>query len=332
MIILRPVKPASPCGPPITNFPVGLTNTRVFSSSNSEGITALILVDELKNKEKNVNLKHIKYDEFVERNDFLEWLDLNGKNVHFVFHLGARTDTTEQSVEVFNELNLNYSKQVFMSCVKHAIPLVYASSAATYGNGEFGYDDCKSILELKPLNPYGWSKQAFDLWVLEQENKPPFWVGLKFFNVYGKHENHKKRMASVVYHAYKQINNTGKMKLFMSHRDGIANGEQQRDFIAVEDIADVCFFFYRKQKNEGIYNLGSGEARTFNDLVKAVFKAMSLPVKIEYIPTPIDIRDSYQYYTQAEMKKLRLAGYDKAFTSLEDGVSEYVREFLMKQT
>ncbi len=183
-----------------------ITGARGFIASNlaeklnNKGFNNLILVDELQNQAKNSNINHIHYKQTIDRNDFLPWFDLNGENVDFVFHLGARTDTTEQDEKVFNELNLNFSKRVFETCTKFNIPLVYASSAATYGNGNLGYDDTKSIEDLKPLNPYGWSKQAFDLWVLEQKETPGFWVGLKFFNVYGKHENHKKRMASVVYH------------------------------------------------------------------------------------------------------------------------------------
>lgn len=310
----------------------GFIASNLVEKLNSEGFSELILVDETENQEKNPNLAQLQYTEFIERSHFLEWFNLHGKNVHFVFHLGARTDTTEQNVEVFNELNLNYSKQIFTICTKYKIPLVYASSAATYGNGELGYDDTKSIDMLQPLNPYGWSKQNFDLWVQSQDDVPPFWVGLKFFNVYGKHENHKKRMASVVYHAYHQIKETNKMKLFMSHKDGIAHGEQQRDFIAVQDVVDVCYFFFKNQENSGLYNLGTGQARTFNDLVKAVFNAMQLELQIEYIPTPIDIRDAYQYYTQATMEKLRSAGYKKPFTSLESGVEKYVSEFLQGQT
>lgn len=315
-----------------------ITGARGFIASNlaeklnNKGLNKLILVDEVENQAKNSNINHIHYEQIIDRNDFLPWFNLNSKNVDFVFHLGARTDTTEKNEKVFNELNLNFSKRVFETCTKYNIPLVYASSAATYGNGDKGYDDTKSIQDLKPLNPYGWSKQAFDLWVLEQKETPDFWVGLKFFNVYGKHENHKKRMASVVYHTYNQIKQTGEMKLFMSHKEGIAHGEQRRDFIAVDDLVDVCYFFYSTQKNSGLYNLGTGEARTFNELAHAVFNAMQVPPKISYIPTPTDIREAYQYYTKAEINKLRSIGYTKPFTSLEDGVREYVQNFLQNPT
>jgi ADP-L-glycero-D-manno-heptose 6-epimerase len=249
----------------------------------------------------------------------------------FVFHLGARTDTTEPSVELFNRLNLNYSKEIWSICTEFQIPLVYASSAATYGGGELGYSDKESdIPMLKPLNPYAQSKQDFDCWVLKQEKRPFFWAGLKFFNVYGPNEYHKGRMASVIFHAFRQIRDTGKMTLFESHRDGIGNGEQQRDFVYVKDVCEVCFWLMHHRKNSGIYNLGSGKARTFLDLAKAVFQAMDVPENIAFIPTPIEIRDSYQYFTEADMEKLFGISYPYPFQTLEDGVTDYVQNYLIK--
>jgi ADP-L-glycero-D-manno-heptose 6-epimerase len=310
----------------------GFIASKLVEKLNQERFFDLVLVDDFSRADKERNWKNTKHSGLVHRDDFPQWLIENQKLVEFVFHLGARTDTTEQSVELFNRLNLEYSKQIWNICVEYGLPLVYASSAATYGNGEHGYsDDHLLIPRLNPLNPYGQSKQDFDVWALEQHEKPYFWVGLKFFNVYGPGEYHKGRMASVVFHAYNQIQQTGGMKLFRSHREGIADGEQMRDFIFVKDVAEVLYWLMhnRKRENCGIYNLGTGQARSFLDLTKAVFKGMGVVPNISFVDTPEDIRDTYQYYTQADMKKLVGRGYNKPFTSLEDGVEEYVR-VLMK--
>jgi ADP-L-glycero-D-manno-heptose 6-epimerase len=193
-----------------------------------------------------------------------------------------------------------------------------------------GYDDDESKIELlKPLNPYGQSKQDFDVWALKQKEKPFFWAGLKFFNVYGPNEYHKGRMASVVWHAYNQILKTGKMKLFRSHNPAYKDGEQMRDFIFVKDVAEVCMFLMHHRKNSGIYNLGSGKARTFNDLAKAVFRALDKPANIEYIDTPVDVRDTYQYFTEANMGKLKSIGLPSKFTDLESGVKDYINYYLL---
>lgn len=308
----------------------GFIGSNLVKGLNDLNLTNLILVDENEKEAKNKNIQNLKYQQFIERTSFLTWLEQNAKQVDFIFHIGAKSATTETDINVLNKWNLNYSKSIFTLCTKNQIPLVYASSAATYGDGTLGYDDNKSIDNLKPLNLYGESKQHFDLWVEAQEEKPPFWAGLKFFNVYGPRETHKQRMASVVFHAFNQIQETGAMKLFQSHKEGIAHGEQMRDFIYVKDIVLVCLFLYEQQKHSGIYNVGTGKARSFNDLTKAVFKAMGVQENISYIPTPIDIRDKYQYFTEATMSKLKKAGYNKEFTSLEDGVTEYVQNYLMK--
>jgi len=296
---------------------------------NDEGYYAIVAVDDFSHPAKDENLKGKQVSLFVDRKDFSSWLRKNAWEVEFVFHLGARTDTTEKSVELFNELNLNYSKEVWTICTEFQIPLVYASSAATYGNGELGYDDNHAtIAQLKPLNPYGQSKQDFDVWVLEQERAPFFWAGLKFFNVYGPNEYHKGKMASVIYHAFNQIKKERKMKLFQSHKPGIENGHQQRDFVFVKDVVSVCNWLMHHRKDSAIYNLGSGKARTFLDLVTSTFKAMDVEPDIEFIPTPIEIRDSYQYFTQANMKKLKSAGYPLEFHSLEAGIEDYVKNYL----
>ena len=215
------------------------------------------------------------------------------------------------------------------ACVEFGLPLVYASSAATYGSGEFGYkDDHELIQKLKPLNPYGDSKNDFDKWALQQDRKPFFWAGLKFFNVYGPNEYHKGRMASVIFHAFNQILKDGKMKLFRSHRPDFKDGEQLRDFIYVKDVTSVCMFLLNHRKNSGIYNLGSGKARTFLSLAQNTFSALNKSTNIEFIDTPIDIRDKYQYFTEANMNKLRSIGYAEPFYSLEDGIHDYVVNYL----
>lgn len=314
----------------------GFIGSNLVEKLNDEGFDEIILVDELENGNKNRNLVNKYFFDLIHRDEFFEWFQENAEEVDFVYHLGARTDTAEFDVEIFDELNLNYSKTVFQMCAAYKIPLVYASSAATYGNGENGYDDEASISNLKPLNAYGDSKQDFDLWVANQIKRPPFFVGLKFFNVYGEGEWHKGRMASVIFHAFNQIKATDKMKLFMSHHPDFKNGEQKRDFIYVKDLVDMCYFFQETYENNekvenGIYNIGTGTARTFNDLVEATFKAMNIKADISYVPTPEDIRDKYQYFTEAKMSKLRNAGYKKPFTSLEDGVSDYVKNYLAKE-
>jgi ADP-L-glycero-D-manno-heptose 6-epimerase len=297
---------------------------------NDLGFGDIVVVDDFSKTEKASNLHGKTLIAKVPRSQFESWISTYGAEVSFVFHLGARTDTTEFDKNLFDELNLNYSKMVWNSCVKHAIPLVYASSGATYGLGELGYKDDHALTpKLKPLNPYGDSKNDFDKWVLLEKETPPFWAGLKFFNVYGPNEYHKSRMASVVFHAFNQINATGEMKLFRSHNENYKDGEQLRDFVYVKDVVNVCAFLMNKKPKSGIYNLGTGNARSFLDLVKATFKAMNKTESISFIDTPEDIRDTYQYFTEADMSKLISVGYSEKFTSLEDGVTDYVQNYLI---
>ncbi|MFM7684100.1 MAG: ADP-glyceromanno-heptose 6-epimerase [Bacteroidota bacterium] len=297
---------------------------------NKKGHNDLTLVDDYSREDKIPNLSDKKYIQKIDRSDFPTWLRNNQEKIDMVFHLGARTDTTEMSVELFNELNLNYSKEIWTICAEKRIPLVYASSAATYGGGEFGYDDNHDVIpNLKPLNPYGESKNDFDKWVLTQTKTPPFWAGLKFFNVYGPNEYHKGRMASVIFHTFKQIKENGKMNLFRSHNPNYSDGGQLRDFVYVKDVASVCEYLMNEKPQSAIYNLGSGKARTFLDLANLTFKALNLEPKIEFIDTPIDIRDKYQYFTEANMSKLIQSGYSKPFHSLEEGVLDYVKNFLV---
>lgn len=298
---------------------------------NQQGFENLILVDEFDVEEKELNLLHKKYLVRVERENFFDWLQKEKPAVGFVFHLGARTDTTEFDYAVHQHLNVEYSQKIWNYCTINNIPLVYASSAATYGEGELGYyDDHEIVEQLQPLNPYGISKNEFDKWMLHQVDHPPFWAGLKFFNVYGPNEYHKSRMASVIFHSFNQINQTGKVKLFRSHKDGFRDGEQLRDFIYVKDVIAVCYWLMEHQPSSAIYNLGIGKARTFNDLVKATFNGMDLQSVIEYIDIPEDIRDKYQYFTEADMHKLIAAGYTIPFANLEEGVDDYVRNYLSK--
>ncbi len=309
----------------------GFIGSCLIEKLNQENFNYIIAVDDFSRADKNLNLEGKKIQEKVDRKDFFNWLDRNHHLVEFIFHLGARTDTTEFNKAIFDELNLNYSKNIWNACVNYQIPLIYASSAATYGNGELGYKDDEAVItRLKPLNPYGESKNDFDIWALQQEKKPFFWAGLKFFNVYGPNEYHKGRMASVIFHAYHQINQTGAMKLFRSHKEEYKDGRQMRDFVYVKDVCEVICFLMHRRKDSGLYNLGCGQARSFYDLVSNVFKAMSKDEKISYIDIPEDIRDTYQYFTEAPMDKLIHLGYDKGFRSLEEGIHDYVTNYLGK--
>ncbi len=311
----------------------GFIGSGLVSKFNAEGITDLILVDDFSSKEKLPNHATKKNIEKIDRTNFMEWFKKNKHLVNYVIHIGARTDTTEKDITILNELNLNYTKDIWNICSENKIPLIYASSAATYGLGEFGYnDDETKIPFLKPLNLYGESKNNFDIWALEQKQTPPNWYGLKFFNVYGPNEYHKNRMASVIFHSFHQISKTGKVKLFKSHNPDYPNGGQLRDFVYVKDVINVIWFLYSNQIKSGIYNLGSGKARTFLDLAKATFNALNIYPDIEFIDTPVDIRDKYQYFTEANMSKLINAGYNKSFTSLEEGVNDYVTNYLRDTT
>ena len=309
----------------------GFIGSALLSGLNAAHYKDIVIVDDFSKTEKENNLTDKTYAEKVDRMHLDDWMRNYADEVDFVLHIGARTDTTEFDKNIFDELNLNYSKKVWKSCTKNKIPMIYASSAATYGMGEFGYDDDHTLVKkLKPLNPYGESKNDFDKWVLEQKETPPFWAGLKFFNVYGPNEYHKARMASVIFHAYHQIQNKAYVNLFKSHRNDYQDGMQLRDFIYVKDIVKVILFLMEKKPNSGLYNLGTGKARAFYHLAEATFSALNLKSDIRFIPTPEDIRDKYQYFTEANMQKLRKAGYQEEFYSLEDGVGDYVRNYLSK--
>jgi ADP-L-glycero-D-manno-heptose 6-epimerase len=314
----------------------GFIGSCMVSYLNKQGFEKLILVDEFTDAQKELNLLHKKFLVKVEREDFFNWLEKGKKEtdpvkIDFVFHLGARTDTAEFDYSIHQHLNVEYSQNIWNYCTVNNIPLVYASSAATYGEGELGYNDDHDIIEqLQPLNPYGVSKNEFDKWVLHQEDHPPFWAGLKFFNVYGPNEYHKARMASMIFHSFNQIKKNGEVKLFRSHKDGYKDGEQLRDFVYVKDVIAVCYWLMENQPQSAIYNLGTGKARSFNALASATFSGLGLSPNIHYIDTPEDIRDKYQYFTEATMDKLKAAGYTKEFYSLETGVEDYVKNYLVK--
>lgn len=308
----------------------GFIGSCLITALNTAGYHDLILVDDFGMPIREDNLANKTYTKKVNRKELASWIDENHQLVQFIFHIGARTDTTETDEAILKELNLDYSIMLWKKCVAYGLPIVYASSAATYGDGEFGYDDDETKLDLlQPLNLYGKSKNDFDKWAIAQPEKPFFWAGLKFFNVYGPNEYHKGRMASVVLHAFNQLQETGAVKLFKSHNPNYTDGGQLRDFIYVKDLTNVCLFLMHHRKNSGIYNLGSGQARTFKHLVEAIYTALNKEPNITYIDTPIDIRDKYQYFTEANMAKLKSIGYTEAFTSIEDGVRDYVSNYLV---
>ena len=310
----------------------GFIASQMAKLLNQKGFKQLYLVDDFSREEKKENYVSLQYIELIDREDIQSLFD---RNIHidFVIHLGARTDTTEMDYSIHEHLNLNYSKIMWEYCTINNVPIIYASSAATYGNGEFGYDDKHEVIEkLVPLNPYGVSKNEFDKFAIKETATPPNWYGLKFFNVYGPNENHKGRMASVVYHAYHQIKKTGSLKLFRSHNPNYQDGEQMRDFIYVFDLVNVIFWLMKEKPSSGIYNLGSGKAETFLELGNAVFKALELKPKIDFIDTPEDIREKYQYFTEANMKKLIKSGYTETFKNIEDGAIDYVKNYLSKSS
>ncbi|MDP4282103.1 MAG: ADP-glyceromanno-heptose 6-epimerase [Bacteroidota bacterium] len=308
----------------------GFIGSCLVSKLNNKGCKEIILVDDFSKTQKIGNFEHKCYRDKIDRELFIDWLKINHKDVDFIFHLGARTDTTEFDMSVFDKLNLSYSKSVWKACTEYSIPLIYASSAATYGDGSLGYlDDISLIPRLKPLNPYGISKNEFDKWILNQKDQPPAWFGLKFFNVFGPNEYHKGRMASVIFHSFNQIQEKGFVRLFRSHKPEYKDGCQLRDFVYVKDVVDVIWFLMNHGKDSGIYNLGTGHARTFLDLANSVFSSLSLTPEIEFIDTPLDIRDKYQYFTEARMDKLRSIGYSKPFYTLEQGIEEYVQGYLV---
>lgn len=305
--------------------------------NNKLGRQDLVIVDRITHENQWQNLVHRHYAEYLDKDQLFEFLEEND-GITAVIHMGAISATTERD---FNKLvadNMHYSQDLWSWCTEYEVPFFYASSAATYGGGEQGYDDT-SIENLRPLNGYGYSKHFFDQWVMQQvaqkQATPPAWAGFKFFNVYGPNEYHKERMASVAYHTFNQFSETGTMRLFKGTKPGVEDGMQLRDFVYVKDVADVMGFFLEaalknKPVANAIYNIGTGQARSFKDLATSVMTSMNREPNITYIDMPQDLQGKYQYFTQAEMKKLRDAGYKKPFTTLEEGVKDYVQNYLLQ--
>lgn len=299
---------------------------------NQEGINNIIIVDQLGTDDKWKNLVNLRFVNYVHRDDFLEMIDTDALpfEVDAIIHMGACSSTTERDADFLWHNNYVYTNLLAQWAIEHNVRFIYASSAATYGDGTKGFsDDHRTINELKPINMYGYSKQLFDMWVLrkKQENKV---AGIKFFNVFGPNEYHKGDMASVVFKSFHQIKDTGKVKLFKSYTKEYKDGGQMRDFVYVKDCVNVMWWLLKNPKVNGIFNLGTGKARTWNDLIKAVFTAMKKKTNIEYIPMPEALRNQYQYFTEAQMSKLKKAGCPVKFSSLEDSVRDYVVNYLQK--
>ncbi len=308
---------------------IGFIGSAFVGYLNQLGYADIVVVDDFYQWKKEKNLKGKRVHDWVHRDLFIAYFEKMASQIDVVFHLGARTDTISEDVAVFNSLNLQYSKDIWRICTTNEIPLVYASSAATYGDGAFGFSDDHAVVsKLKPLNAYAQSKQDFDQWVLTQENTPPRWYGLKFFNVYGPNEYHKARMASVIFHAFHQIRDTGKLKLFKSHRPEWKDGGQERDFIYVKDVLEMVWNVYELKPESALYNIGTGKARTFQDLGISTFVALGLEPNIEYIDMPVDLREKYQYFTEADMSKWINAKLPLPATSLEEGVKDYIQHYL----
>ena len=295
----------------------------------------IYLVDWIeKNKLNNIILQLHK--KIILPENFIEFLKLNQRNIEIIIHMGAITSTTETNADKIIKNNIELSEFIWNWCFVNKKRLIYASSAATYGNGEYGFYDHENLAylrKLEPLNLYGWSKHSFDKYVLNKikiKTKLPQWVGLKFFNVYGPNEFHKKNMRSIVCKIYEKVKNKNKVELFKSHNINFEDGEQLRDFVYVKDVVDVISWFIENKLVNGIYNLGTGKPRSFNSVAEQVFINCNQEKKIFFIPTPRTIREQYQYFTEANMKKLRNAGYTKKFFSLEDGISDYIKNFLIK--
>jgi ADP-L-glycero-D-manno-heptose 6-epimerase len=310
----------------------GFIGSALIAALNKRQITDILVVDELGTDQKWKNLRNLSFADYVEKDDFLEMVieDKLDSSIDAVFHLGACSDTTETNASFLIKNNYEYSKLLAQWATADNIRFIYASSAATYGDGSAGFsDDQEKIENLKPLNMYGYSKHLFDLWVRRAGLLKKL-VGLKYFNVFGPNEYHKADMRSFCIKAFEQINATGKVRLFKSYKPEYPDGEQKRDFVYVKDAVDMTLFFYDNPQLSGLFNIGTGKASTWNDLVKAIFAAMGKEPNIEYIEMPESIRNQYQYYTCADITNLRKAGYDKQTTTLEDAIKDYVRNYLQK--
>lgn len=304
----------------------GFIGANTLRGLNNLGVSDLLLVDDIGDSPKWKHLVGCRYRDYVHKDELWEWLgDHEDQKVDAIIHLGACSDTTEEDFDYLVRNNVRYSQRLWHLCVRFRAPFIYASSAATYGGGGSGFsDDHADIDDLSPQNRYGYSKHMFDTWALDAEEVPPVWAGLKFFNVYGPYEGHKGHMASVVRHAYGQIQSDGRVQLFKSHREGIADGEQKRDFVFVGDAVEVILRFLEEDAPSGLYNVGTGNARTYDDLAAAVFAALDRKLDVEYVPMPEELRDQYQYFTRADNRKIGRAGIKSSWTRLEEGVRRYV--------
>ena len=312
----------------------GFIGSAIVWKLNQQGKTKIIIVDELGKDEKWKNLVGLKYEDFVNKLEFIEQIldDVIPYNVDAIIHMGANSSTTEKDADHLIDNNYNYTKELAKYCVEKHIRFIYASSAATYGDGSLGFDDDESKLEtLRPLNMYGYSKQLFDLWAKRNSISDQI-VGIKYFNVYGPNEYHKGDMRSVVHKAFEQVRDTGKVRLFKSLHPNYKDGEQMRDFIYVKDAVDMTLFFLDKPEINGIFNVGAGIARTWNELVTALFKSIGKPINIEYVDLPSQLAEKYQYFTEANLTRIISAGYKQSTTSLEYGVDDYVKNYLLKNS
>lgn len=309
----------------------GFIGSCVVKMLNDYGLTDIIIVDNISSTEKWKNISNKKYIEYINRDNFLNRLNEFKGEVSHIIHMGACSSTTEKNFDYLYINNFEYSKRLWNFCVEEQISFIYASSAATYGDGANGFDDEDDIKKLMPLNAYGYSKQLFDLWVEKQNRFPSQYVGFKFFNVYGPNEYFKGSMASVIFHAYGEICKTREKGLFKSYKANYADGEQKRDFIYVKDICNVIKYMMENESISGLFNLGTGKARSFNELAKFTFEAMGIPINIKYIEMPEELKNKYQYYTKADMNKLRKIGYTAPFYSLEEGIKDYVQNYLMEE-
>jgi ADP-L-glycero-D-manno-heptose 6-epimerase len=310
----------------------GFVGSCIVKRLNELNIDQILIVDNIGNTAKWKNILGKRFVDYIHKNDFMQWLDTPEgiRQVDIIIHMGACSSTTESDFDYLAENNYRYTQKLWQWCAKHGKRLIYASSAATYGDGAIGFGDQVSQIDrLLPLNGYGYSKQLFDLWALRQKEKPKQFVGLKFFNVYGPNEYHKGSMASVIFHSFAQIRDKGEIRLFKSYRGDYGHGEQKRDFVYVKDILNVIEFLLEHENINGIYNVGSGKARSFNDLAVSIFSAMGCKPKIEYVDMPEGLVDKYQYFTEADISRIRKSGYLEEFTSLEDGCADYVKNYLV---
>ncbi len=307
----------------------GFIGSCLITKLNQENFNAIVAVDRFNNPEKEKNLANKRIWERVEQDSFFDWLEKNFEEVEFIFHLGAHTDTTETDWEKLQKENITYSQQIWNACVSYQIPLVYASSAATYGDGKFGFSDQEDRIDLlRPRHAYGKSKHRFDQWALARQEKPFFWAGMKFFNVYGPNEYHKGKMASPVFNMYQQIKAKGWVELFQSDRESVAQSQLKRDFVYVKDVIEVCYYMMRYRKKSGLYNVGTGLAHSFVQVAAIIFNILEVKSDIRFIEMPENVKNHYQHITKANIDKLKKTGYNHVFTNLEVGITDYVKNYL----